>query len=321
MQPLPSLDELRQAGKRELSRLLTRLETSSADAEVAAFLDKACRCEAGMVLGLTGPPGVGKSTLTDALIRQSRAAEKRVAVLAIDPSSQLTGGALLGDRTRLQTDPEDQAVFVRSMAARDRLGGLSDHAIAAIAMLRSVFDLVIVESVGIGQSEGDLVHACDTLVLCIQPGSGDSLQFMKAGIMELPDVVTVTKSDMGAAARRAASDVVGALSLAQPDSDQWTVPVCEISARTGSGIEDLMRAIEKHKLFLDQSGCLQTRRAAQHEHWFKDMVRTRYGTAGLDIAKSDPGQRFLVGASVAPFSSYRDFSRLIKQRLFDEPAR
>ncbi|MEP0234531.1 methylmalonyl Co-A mutase-associated GTPase MeaB [Roseibium sp.] len=321
MLPLPSLVELRQAGKRALSRLLTRIETSSSDPEVAAFLDEACRCEAGMVLGLTGPPGVGKSTLTDALVRQSREAGKRVAVLAVDPSSQRTGGALLGDRTRLQTDPDDQEVFVRSMAARDRLGGLSDHAIAAIAMLRSAFDLVIVESVGIGQSEGDLVHACDTLVLCIQPGSGDSLQFMKAGIMELPDVVTVTKADMGPAARRAASDVVGALSLAQPESDQWNVPVCEISARSGTGIDDLIRAIEQHKLFLNQSGRLLRRRTVQHEHWFKDMVRTRYGTAGLEIVNSDPSSRFLADASGAPFSSYCGFARSIEQRLVDEPSR
>ncbi|WP_417689967.1 methylmalonyl Co-A mutase-associated GTPase MeaB [Roseibium sp.] len=314
MRPLPSLDDIRKGGKLALSRMLTRLETEAETAEVAGFLDEACTNGAGLVLGLTGPPGVGKSTLTDALIRNYRSSGLSVAVLAIDPSSQFTGGALLGDRTRLQTDPDDAAVFVRSMAARDRLGGLSDHAIAAIAMLRAVVDRVIVESVGIGQSEGDLVQACDTLLLCIQPGSGDSLQFMKAGIMELPDVVAVTKADMGASARRAASDVAGALSLSRQMQTGWRVPVCEVSARTGQGLDDLVAAVSDHGEFMDRTGALVPKRLRQQGHWLRDMVRTRFGTAGLETVVKQ-----LSETSVQPFGTYRRIALELSARL-ERPA-
>lgn len=311
--PFPTLDQLRQGGKLALARMLTRLETESGTAETVRFLDQACQSPSGHVLGLTGPPGVGKSTLTDALITAFRQADESVAVLAIDPSSQFTGGALLGDRTRLQTDPEDDRIFVRSMAARDRLGGLSDHAIAAIALLRAVSDRVIVESVGIGQSESDLVQAADTMVLCIQPGSGDSLQFMKAGVMELPDIVAVTKADMGQAARQAAADVSGALSLARTDKGGWKVPIYEISARTGVGIPELIVGVEAHAAYLRQGGRLAQKRASQHRHWYADMIRTRFGVAGTEAARIlntgelDPAQ--------FPFSSYLAIAEALNTRL------
>lgn len=311
--PLPTLDTLRQGGKLALSRALTRLETESEAEETARFLDEACGSAHGHVLGLTGPPGVGKSTLTDALIRAYRTAGERVSVLAIDPSSRFTGGALLGDRTRLTTDPEDDQIFVRSMAARDRLGGLSDHAIAAIALLRAVSDRVIVESVGIGQSESDLVQAADTVVLCIQPGSGDSLQFMKAGVMELPDVVAVTKADMGPAARRAASDVTGALSLARTRNTDWQVPVFEISARSGDGLDELIEGVDAHVSFLRDHGRLANKRTEQQRNWYLDMIRTRYGLAGVEAARGLQPPAGDVAA--APFSSYRKAALELDRRL------
>ncbi|MEQ8783571.1 MAG: methylmalonyl Co-A mutase-associated GTPase MeaB [Roseibium album] len=311
----PTLEELGTGGKRLLSRVLTRLETHAGDAETAEFLDRVCTAKGGCVLGLTGPPGVGKSSLTDALIRTCRAEEKRVAVLAVDPSSSVTGGALLGDRTRLKTDPTDEAVFVRSMAARNRLGGLSDHSVAAIAVLRAVCDQVIVETVGIGQSEGDLRQVADTVVLCIQPGSGDSLQFMKAGIMELPDVVAVTKADMGALARRAASDVSGALSLGAVPRSSWNVPVVEVSSQTGSGVADLVASADAHFDTLVEKGLDETRQK-QHVSWFKDMVRTEFGLAGLDMAERKGGEDWLLLARRRPFSSFHSFASLIRQRLF-----
>jgi len=310
--PFPDLDDLRRGGKLALARMLTRLETEAGSAETARFLDHACQVFGGHVLGLTGPPGVGKSTLTDALIKAFRGRGESVSVLAIDPSSRFTGGALLGDRTRLQTDPEDAQVFVRSMAARDRLGGLSDHAIAAIALLRAVSDRVIVESVGIGQSESDLVQAADTMVLCIQPGSGDSLQFMKAGVMELPDLVAVTKADTGPAARRAASDVTGALSLTRADKDGWKVPVFEVSARSGAGIAELIDGVGAHRDHLAAGGRLQAKRAAQHRQWYDDMIRTRFGTAGLEAA-AGPGEG--QDPSLAPFSAFRAVSDDLSERL------
>jgi LAO/AO transport system kinase len=304
----PQLKDLRAGGKRQLARVLTRLETHADEAETAAFLDAVAAQPLAQVLGLTGPPGVGKSSLTDALIRSFRADGLRVGVLAIDPSSALTGGALLGDRTRLKTDPADDGVFVRSMAARDRLGGLSDEAVAAIAVLRAVCDRLIVETVGIGQSEGDLKHAVDTVVLCIQPGSGDSLQFMKAGIMELPDVVAVTKADMGALARRAASDVAGALSLARAGGDGWTVPVCEVSSQTAAGVPELVDHLNLHKAHLNASGRLAERRNAQHVAWFRDMVRGEFGQAGLRLVRQDPDRDWLTRAQTAPFASFASFA-------------
>lgn len=312
---LPSIEDLRAGGKRGLSRALSLLETSSGQTETAEFLDEACRQSGGHVLGLTGPPGVGKSTLMNALIRAFRADGESVSVLAIDPSSRFTGGALLGDRTRLQTDPEDQMTFVRSMAARDRLGGLSDHAIAAIALLRAVSDTVIVESVGIGQSESDLAQAADTVVLCIQPASGDSLQFMKAGVMELPDIVAVTKADMGRVARLAASDVAGALSLTRTVDTPWQVPVCEVSAKTRDGFSNLLGNIKKHQEFLAGDDRLPIKRAEQHAHWLLDMIRTRYGKAGLSIADQlmpeIDGEKLTAG----PFGIYRVVCNELDQRL------
>lgn len=310
----PSPEDLRAGSKRLLGQVLTRLETRAEDAETAAFLDTLCQETKGSVLGLTGPPGVGKSSLTDALIKAYRAEGKRVAVLAIDPSSSVTGGALLGDRTRLKTDPLDDGVFVRSMAARDRLGGLSDQAVAAITVLRAVVDRVIVETVGIGQSEGDLKHAVDTVLLCIQPGSGDSLQFMKAGIMELPDLVAVTKSDLGTLARRASSDVAGALSLAHREGQGWQVPVTEVSSHTGAGIADLIASADTHRDYLDRTGLI-SRRRQQHVAWFKDMVRTEFGRAGLGMLAGETCGDWTSRAADNPFESFHAFAAQLGTRL------
>lgn len=278
---IPSLAAIHAGGKPAVARALALIETAHGSADLAGLLDEATVNPKGDVLGLTGPPGVGKSTLTNALISAARREGRTVGVIAVDPSSRFTGGALLGDRTRLRTDPEDQGVFVRSMAARDRLGGLSDHAVAAIVLMRAVYDLVVVESVGIGQSEGDIAFVADTVLLCIQPGSGDSLQFMKAGIMELPDVVCVTKADMGAPARRAMADVAGALTLASREAGDWLAPVVLVSATAATGLEDLAAAVAAHAAWLAAEGHRATRRAAQARHWVEDAIRVRFGARGL----------------------------------------
>ena len=161
-------------------------------------------------------------------------------MIAVDPSSRRSGGALLGDRTRIATDPEDAGAFVRSMAARRRLGGVADITFPAAVLMRALFDWVIVETVGVGQSETEIADCADLVVFCIQPGSGDALQFMKAGVMEVPDLVLVTKGDLGAPARRAAAEAarraVAGRGGASPE-------VATVSARTGEGIAAALEAI------------------------------------------------------------------------------
>ncbi|QTL04602.1 methylmalonyl Co-A mutase-associated GTPase MeaB [Aquabacter sp. L1I39] len=284
LSPIPSLDDLRSGGKRTVARALAAVETARGATELTALLDAAVQAARAHVLGLTGPPGVGKSTLTNALVRQARAAGETIAVLAVDPSSRRTGGALLGDRARIQTDPEDRGVFVRSMAARDRLGGLSDDAVAAVALLRAVYDRVIVETVGVGQSEADIDLVADTVVLCIQPASGDSLQFMKAGVMELPDIIVVTKADMTEMARRAAADVMGALSLTGSGGG-WQVPVIRLSAATGEGLAAFADSVRDHQTYLADGDRAASRRTAQEARWVEEAIRVRFGTEGLARAR------------------------------------
>lgn len=279
-----SIDEIREGGKLALSRALSAIESAKDRDQLARLLDDAARHAHGFVLGLTGPPGVGKSTLTNALLKQWRAKGESVGVIAVDPSSQFTGGALLGDRTRLKTDPHDDKMFVRSMAARDRLGGLSEHAIAAIVLMRAIYDRVIVESVGIGQSEADISFAADAVVLCIQPGSGDSLQFMKAGVMELPDIIAVTKADMGKVARRARADVEGALTLSRFDAHGGRTPdVVMVSATDHVGMDDLEHAVDTFRAYLDANSLIERRRASQQEAWIREAIMTEHGRQGWAV--------------------------------------
>ena len=269
--------------KAALALALARLERDPDGAETLALLDAAWRAPRAEVIGLTGPPGVGKSTLTGALIGEFRRAGRRVAVIAVDPSSRRSGGALLGDRVRLATDPEDAGIFVRSMAARDRLGGLAGLTVAAMVLMRALYDVVLIETVGVGQSETDIAAAADTVVFCVQPGSGDSLQFMKAGIVEIPHIVVVTKADMGAAASRALTDVAGALGMAEDESG-WRVPVLALSALNREGVTALIDALAARAAFLAAEGRLAGQRQAQAGDWLIDAVRERYGREGLKRA-------------------------------------
>ena len=176
-------------------------------------------------VGLTGAPGAGKSTLLDALVRTLRARGETVGIVAVDPSSRRTGGALLGDRIRVRSGAADPGVFFRSMAARERLGGLADATRASVTILAAVFDRVFIETVGIGQSESDVTSVTDSLIFVAQPGAGDALQFMKAGVLELPDIFIVNKADLGAAAERTANELQAGLGLGERASEGWTPPV------------------------------------------------------------------------------------------------
>ncbi|MDY0883503.1 ArgK/MeaB family GTPase [Dongia soli] len=276
-----TLDQLKSGGKVQMAQALARMEAAPDDLAMVALLDEAFARPFGQVIGLTGPPGVGKSTLIGALIRDYRLRGKAIGVIAVDPSSRRSGGALLGDRTRLRTDPEDNGIFVRSMAARDQLGGLAEMTYAAMILMRAVFDIVLVETVGVGQSETDIAMAADTVVFCVQPGSGDSLQFMKAGIVEIPDIVVVTKGDMGKAATRAKTDVKGALSLALTDPEAWPIAVLTVSATSGEGIARLIDSAADHFAWLQANARLDIQRHNQAEAWLKQAIKERYGREGL----------------------------------------
>lgn len=305
---VPSLKELRDGGKAALARALAAIETEANSPALAALLDEACASPKGHILGLTGTPGVGKSTLINALIARARAANKTIAVIAVDPSSKATGGALLGDRARMTTNPDDKGVFVRSMAARDRLGGISNETIAAAVLMRALYDRVIVETVGVGQSESDIAGISDTVLLCIQPGAGDSLQFMKAGVMELPDVVAVTKGDLGATARRARADVEGALGLSA--RGEWSVPVVTISSTTGEGLDELEQAIAKHNAYLAEGGRGAKKKKEQEAAWVAEAIKARFGSEGLEAVRD------IKVSATGPFSREAALSAALRKRLF-----
>lgn len=299
MPDIPALADISTGGKPVLARALAAVEQHRDDPAVIALLDAAWGAARGHVIGLTGPPGVGKSTLINVLLKHWRQQGRTVGVIAVDPTSRKTGGALLGDRTRLSTDPEDGGVFVRSMAARDRLGGLAALTLPAMVLMRAVFDLVLIETVGIGQSETDVSNVADTVIFCIQPGSGDSLQFMKAGIMEVPHIVVVTKADMQAAARRARADVEGALGLAEPGDSEWLVPVLGVSAARNDGIDALAGEIDRHADWLAKSGEGAPVRARQANHWLREIVREQFGLRGLASVSDEIEAGVRAGA---PFS-------------------
>jgi LAO/AO transport system kinase len=203
---------------------------------------------AGHLIGITGPPGAGKSSLLSALVRAWRDAGRTVAVLAVDPSSKRSGGSLLGDRARIEFDPEDRGVLIRSTAAGGRLGGLAPATRAAAQALSVAYDVVVIETVGVGQSETEVAEVADTVAVVVQPGSGDALQFIKAGIMEVPDVLVVTKADLGDIALRARRDLSAAL-RSLGERDKQVVAVSSIAPV--SGIDDLVAALDAHRDAMD----------------------------------------------------------------------
>jgi LAO/AO transport system kinase len=226
------------------------------------------------VVGITGPPGVGKSSLLSRLVSEWRARGRTVAVLAVDPSSRRSGGSLLGDRARIEVDPADDGVYIRSTAVGERLGGLAPATRAAATALAVAFDVVVIETVGVGQSETDVADVADTVAVVVQPGSGDVLQFLKSGIMEIPDVLVVTKADLGRPAMRALADLRSALrSLGARET-----PVLAVSSvAPPSGISELADALDAHRQGID----LPARRLrARRLHAFADFA-AEHGERGV----------------------------------------
>ena len=254
-------------------------------------------------LGVTGTPGAGKSTLIDALLRALRARGETLAVLAVDPSSRASGGALLGDRVRMRSASEDPGIFVRSMAAREQLGGTASGAHASVLILACVFDRVIVETVGVGQSESDVRSLVDTLLLVVNPGSGDALQFMKAGLLEWPDVFAVNKSDLGAEAARTRSELESGLGVGDSGSGDWQRAVLQVSARDGSGLDALQQSVDGHREYLRSSETLATRRETGRVALVLGALRERFGSRGVEALGGTEGVASrLLDAGIGTFS-------------------
>jgi LAO/AO transport system kinase len=243
--------------KRALARAISLVEND--DPEGWALVREVYpRTGNAAVVGFTGPPGVGKSTLIGRLIEHARAREREVAVLSIDPSSPFTQGALLGDRIRLSDHFLDSGVYIRSMASRGSLGGLSEATLqAALLMDASGKDDVFLETVGVGQAEVDIIDHADTVVLVLMPGSGDSIQALKAGVMEIPDVIAVNKADHPLTDTMV-REIRGVLSLGSQEG--WRVPIVKTEASRGEGVEELAEKISEHRVFIEEQGTLAERR-------------------------------------------------------------
>jgi LAO/AO transport system kinase len=246
----------------------------------------------GHVVGVTGPPGAGKSSLLGELVAAYRRSGRTVAVLAVDPTSRRSGGALLGDRARIPSEPGDRGVFIRSTAAGERLGGLAPATRAAAQALAAAFDVVVIETVGVGQSETEVADVADTVVVIVQPGAGDVLQFLKAGIMEIPDVLVVTKADLGVVAQRARRDLLSAVRALGSDADVLMVS----SVPPASGFDELVEALDRHRASLDIP---EQRTRARRRAALADFV-SEHGDRGLRalggrraaeswLAERDPG--------------------------------
>jgi LAO/AO transport system kinase len=290
---VPDLVERARRGEQlAVARLISLVEDGGPELPLvaAALAPYAGRAH---VVGLTGPPGVGKSTTTSELVRVLRAQGRRVGVLAVDPSSPFSGGALLGDRVRMGEHATDAGVFIRSMASRGHLGGLAWSTPHALRVLDAVgCDVVLVETVGVGQSEIEIVALADTTVVLLAPGAGDGIQAAKAGVLEVADVFVVNKADR-AGADETVRDLRRMISLGPGEGSEvagarWRVPVQRTVAARGEGMDELMAALDAHLRWLDASGERERRRLTRAGAEIRAIVLERV-RARLDEARGADG--------------------------------
>ena len=256
-----------------LAKALTQVESDFTSPATQGLLAAAHQSNfASHVIGLTGTPGVGKSTLIGALVPKFRQLKRRVAIIAVDPSSSISQGSILGDRLRFNLSAEDEGTFARSVASGGALGGLAVPVMPFICILRALFEVVIVETVGIGQSEDEITHLSDTTVLCLQPAAGDSIQYMKSGIMELPHILCLNKADLPQAT---ASKTALASSVA---NFRHPPPVVSVSSTTKQGLDELIQALDKRQVEVDMA----TVRRAGEQKWLARQLKESFGSVGME---------------------------------------
>ena len=277
------LREFERGNPRALARAISRAEAGGGGELVRALYSKTGRAT---TVGLTGPPGVGKSTLASGLVRNARARGQRVGVVSVDPSSPFSHGALLGDRIRLAEHFTDEEVFIRSMASRGHLGGLAGATADAVLLMDAFgFDLVLIETVGVGQSEVAIAELAQTTIVALQPGSGDSIQVLKAGIMEIADIFVVNKADhpMADQLRR---EIRSAMEMLEWRG--WVPELVVTQALSGNGIDELVDAIGRHAAYLNETGEIERRRQEAFVHQVRQLAMGRLERRLDDALRAQP---------------------------------
>jgi LAO/AO transport system kinase len=294
---------------RALSRLLSLLERGNSQVgEVLKSVDR--HTGHAYIVGITGPPGAGKSTILDQLTRLLRGQGNKIGIIAVDPTSPFTGGALLGDRVRMQRHYLDPGVFIRSVATRGQSGGLPRIVKGMVRLLDAAgMDLVLVETVGVGQTELGIMEVADTVVVTLMPESGDAIQTLKAGVLEIADVYLVNKADRDGADRMATA-ITGTLHLT-PAKDQWVPPVLLTTASSGEGIDELWASIQDHQHYLMLSSKLADRRKEQRRREFLETVEEELGRRLKTLVEQEPSLTALLERvalhEAEPYSAAMEF--------------